>query len=282
MIEFSEELVFAKKAAEGAGKIIMGQYKIHAYEFSLKEDKTEVTKADFLANESIMENLKNFNYPFITEETQFKTVTPDKTWIIDPLDGTRDFIKRGKDFCTMIGLLENGIPVLGVVFAPALGKMYFAQKGGGATLEENGESKRIRVSKSMDSNELKFIVSLNHFSKIDGEFIKYSKIRNFVKMGSAGLKICSVAEGLGDVYFNFDGLSIWDLCAPQVILEQAGGKIVDLKGSKFVYDRKRFSDGIIAYNNNAWIIGKIREFLKKRKENNGKQGRNFSNSARLR
>lgn len=259
----SKELTAAINAAKTAGKKVMAAYAKGHSEFSLKLDKTEVTKADLASNKAIIQSLAGTNIPIITEETPSGTTIPSgKVWVADPLDGTKDFISGSDDFSVMIGLLESNRPVLGVVFLPKSGELYFAEKGKGAYLESAGTTKKIHVSGTTDLSAAKVIASKHHFEVADSEFAKFINATDFVRKGSIGVKLGEIAAGNADIYWNFDGLSIWDICAPQAILEEAGGNVCDLSGNRLDYVAERFKHGIIATNGKCRdrLLGRITQF----------------------
>lgn len=261
---FSDELKEAKKAAKLAGEKIRELYRGNDGKFQIKPDSSELTSADLISNEILIKELtQKFPYKIVSEEGEDSTIDGEYVWIIDPLDGTKDFISKSGEFSIIVGLLKNAIPYLGVVYLPLFDKMYFAQRGAGAYLEENGNIKRINVS-PLDKN-YRAIISKNHYTERDKEFADFLGILDPIKKGSVGIKICEIAEGNADLYHNFDGLNKWDICAPQIILEEAGGKVFDLSGKSPDYTIKdsRFRNGIIGISKceNAFFE-KLNSFLK--------------------
>ncbi|MBR9703405.1 3'(2'),5'-bisphosphate nucleotidase CysQ, partial [Candidatus Woesearchaeota archaeon] len=180
------------------------------------------------------------------------------------LDGTKDFIMGGDGFSVMIGLLVDKRPVLGVVYAPLQETFFFAESGAGAFMERKGLVTPLRVSESDNLSTFRLIVSKHHFEKIDAAFAEFLACKDFVQRGSIGVKFAEIAHDGADLYFNFDGLNIWDVCAPQAILEAAGGQVFDISGEKLVYGPQRFTKGIIALNasNKEPVLEKIRSFQK--------------------
>lgn len=262
-IKFSKELLEAKKVAVLAGKEIMKFYKKN-HEIRIKEDKSEATEADKASNRIIVTNLKRFNYDLISEEQKNKRITNKKTWIIDPLDGTKDYINHEEGFAVMIGMLKNKKPILGVVYLPKLNKIIFAQKGKGAFIDYKNKIKKIKTSSKKDIRKYNLILSKYHFTELEENFIKIIKSNKFVRMGSIGLKLGMISEGKAELYFNFDGLSIWDISAPQIILEEAGGEVFNSHGHELIYNEIRFKNGIIATNGKCRneILKKIYKFKK--------------------
>ncbi|NCA93880.1 MAG: 3'(2'),5'-bisphosphate nucleotidase CysQ [Sphingobacteriia bacterium] len=224
-----------------AGKIAM-QFYGRDYLIEEKENKTPVTEADLKINNFLLKELSKFGYPILSEESDDdfeKRKKTDYTWVIDPLDGTSDFVQKTGEFAIMIGLVYNrtGESVLGVVFAPTLDELYFAQKSRGAYILRGEKGIKLQVSSSKIENG-KILVSRNHLGEHEQEFAKKYKMIQ-VPMGSAGLKICRIAKGDAEVYINSsDKSGIWDICAGGVILKEAGGEIADLNKNIIFYNKK--------------------------------------------
>lgn len=248
----SEELKIALKASKKAGNLVM---EVYDTEFTAEEksDRSPVTKADLISQESIFEDLKDFGYGFLGEESENKSLLKNgKCWIVDPLDGTKDFIEKTGDFSVMIGLVEDGEVIMGVVYLPAKDIFYFAEKGKGAFKKEgDNEPKIIRCSEVSDLKDAKMVVSRFHLDEDTKHFMKNAEIKETVPTGSIGIKLSLIAEGKADVYLTTtDRTFLWDVCAPEIILQEAGGKVTNLKGEKFIYenDRLQNKDGVVACN----------------------------------
>jgi 3'(2'), 5'-bisphosphate nucleotidase len=244
------------KIAKEAGDIAMQFYK-KEYSVREKQDRSPVTEADMAVHHFLVDTLSQFGYPILSEEStdQFHTCDSAFTWIVDPIDGTRDFIQRTGEFAIMIGLIDQAKrSVLGVVCAPALEELYFAEKGSGAyclchSREGGNLSQQITVS-NKDLTGGKIFVSRNHLGEWEQEIAEKYDMEK-VTMGSAGLKICKVAAGEAELYINSsDKGSVWDTCAADIILQEAGGKITDMKHEKITYDctHARFENGFIISN----------------------------------
>lgn len=249
----------AKRAGDKTLKIYKKDYKVYK-----KEDGSPVTEADLASGKVILSGLKKYNYPILTEEKKDdKSRLKSKTlWIVDPLDGTNDFLDKTGQFSIMIGLVRNKKPVLGVIYQPTEQKLYFAQKEKGAFLKEkNNSAKRLNVSDINQLPKTRFVVSRTHFSKKVKNFLQKNNIKNTTKVGSIGIKIGLLTESKADAYITFTNKTCqWDSCAPQIILEQAGGKMTDLTGKNFSYNRPELKNlnGIIASN------GKIHNLIVQR------------------
>ncbi|MFP4423887.1 MAG: 3'(2'),5'-bisphosphate nucleotidase CysQ [Candidatus Woesearchaeota archaeon] len=244
MMPILDEIILVVKSA---GKHIMQFYE-QEIQVSYKDDKSPVTKADIEAEEILKEGLAHFNFGCICEETPEDYLEHDYVWVIDPLDGTKDFVEKTGEFAVMVGLLYKNKPILGVVYAPALDKLYTAKKGEGAFL--NG--KPIQVSTIKDLRQFRVVTSKFHFDKKDQSCIDRLNVLSVKKVGSAGVKVGLVAEGKAELYFNrHDFMGKWDCCAPQVILEEAGGAVYDINGAPLSYEseKRNMPTGIIATNN---------------------------------
>ena len=182
-------------------------------------------------------------------------VSGKRVWMIDPIDGTQGFINKDGDFAVQIGLTENNEAVLGVVFVPFHNEMFYAARGEGAFLSENDEpAKRLQVSAKTDYSQMTLAVSRNHLSKKMGRVSEDLKIGNIINRGSVGLKIGLIARQTADLYIHLSPRTkYWDSCAPQIILEEAGGRMTDLFGVPLRYDLHDVQNhnGILASNGAA-------------------------------
>ncbi len=248
----SEDLKTAIKAAKRAGGAVM---EIYNTEFTTEEksDRSPVTKADLISQESIFKDLKDLGYGFLGEESENKSLSKDgKCWIVDPLDGTKDFIEKTGDFSVMIGLVEDSEVIMGVVYLPAKDTLYFAEKGKGAFKKEGDkEPEKIQCSETSDLKDAKMVVSRFHLDDDTKHFMERAEIKETVPTGSIGIKLSLIAEGQADIYLTTtDRTFLWDVCAPEIILREAGGEVTDLKGEKFIYknDKLQNKTGIVAHN----------------------------------
>jgi len=250
MKNLSKEIQFLIPLIKEVGGEIM---KIYNSDFShkLKKDFSPLTKADLLANDILITSLKkNFDYDIISEESIHKISSINsKIWIIDPIDGTRDFILKTGDFAIQVGLIENGRPILGVVYIPVLDKLYFAEKNKGAFLEFKGEIKQLKISNNNKKiKDYILAISRHHFSEMDKKISEELNILNFKKMGSVGIKFGSIAENICDMcFYSTSSLGVWDGCAPEIILTEAGGLVFDILGNEILYNcsLRKIKNGII-------------------------------------
>ncbi len=231
-------------AATTAGKEIMQLYT--ETDFETKTDGSPVTLADTRSNTILIEHLLETGIPILSEESEgISTPYPERLWIIDPLDGTKDFLKKNGDFCVMIGLLEEGRPVLGVVYAPAYDVLYYAEKGVGAFKVQNGITTKLVQSPSTH-NHLRFVCSVNHFTP-HMEAVTTILSAEKTPRGSIGIKSSVVAENNGEFFFSSGNLGEWDVCAPEIILCEAGGIVTDCEGNPLLYGNSdhRVQNGIL-------------------------------------
>jgi 3'(2'), 5'-bisphosphate nucleotidase len=222
-----------------AGEAIMQAYE-KAIDVSYKDEKSPLTEADLNANRVIVAGLKK-NYPevpILTEEAvgDFKGPSLDGYyWLVDPLDGTKEFIKKNGEFTVNIALIYHGVPVLGVVLAPAKGLTYRAQEGQGAYKRVGqGELKRIQASPNKDGTPWRVMGSRSHSDTSIDEWLSKLGQHELIPMGSS-LKMCLIAEGFAHVYPRLGPTSLWDTAAAHAILKEAGGEIRTLSGDVLSY-----------------------------------------------
>jgi len=241
------------KIIKKAGQAIIELYG-QDYEVYEKEDKSLATEADLIADKIILEGLSEFGYPILSEESvdDLVRLKSDRVWIVDSLDGTRDFLDKTGEFAIMIGLAEQGRAVMGFVYLPTEDKLYFAEKGQGAFVQVgDSEPVQIHVSDQSDIRKAKLIVSRSHLTPEIENAAKSMQVGHFIKCGSNGVKMGLVAEGKADLFFNpTDRFGQWDCCAPQIIVEEAGGKVTGIRGEEIEYNHKGSKNpyGLIASN----------------------------------
>ena len=231
-------------AIEAGVKAIKGILEIYNTNFDveIKDDNSPVTLADKNADKVIREYLHNKypEYAFLTEEStdNKERLNNDYVWIVDPVDGTKDFVAKDGGFTTNIALAYKHEAVVGVVVVPLTGEIYYAAKGLGAFYRHQGITKRIHVNDKLDN----LIVYKSVFHSTKQEEVMYEKYKDKIakieKWGSA-LKPCRIAQGLGELSYRLtDGTKEWDTAASQVIVEEAGGIFLDTKGKRIMYNRE--------------------------------------------
>lgn len=227
-------LDIAKKAAVKAGKIVLDIYDSGDFTSFQKDDNSPVTTADYKANEVIMEMLKEAtpNIPIMSEETELGALASRKAWtrywLVDPIDGTQEFIARSGDFAVNIALIENNVPILGVIYWPTGETLYSALKGHGAFKECPVESKQIfvRSLKAPDLDPVIIAISRRQAREKVMSSLSDKRIYQTLPAGSCSLKACFIAEGKADVFLRFGVTGEWDTGASQCIVVEAGGKIL--------------------------------------------------------
>lgn len=255
-----------------AGNEILKVYDTN-FDVEIKSDRTPVTLADKNASDKIIEYLKPFNIEVLSEEGNHADYTIrkhwDKLWIVDPLDGTKEFVKRNGEFTVNIALVENGTPTLGVIFSPVSNDLYFSSKNNGAfkitgtdfsLMKDNIEASSLDfiLSKSQklpiknDRTNYVVVASRSHMSSETYTHIEnlkwHHKTVEIVNTGSS-IKMCLVAEGVADEYPRFGPTMEWDTAAGQAILQEANCSLIDFKTNEpMIYNRVNLL--------NNWFIAK--------------------------
>jgi 3'(2'), 5'-bisphosphate nucleotidase len=229
------------RIAELAAARIMGIYG-GAFTATGKADGSPLTAADLASHEAIVAGLSALplGFPILSEEAR-AVCYPERRgwpvfWLVDPLDGTREFIDRNGDFTVNIALIHEGLPVLGVVCAPALEVTYWAARGHGAFVRRASDPPR-RIGVDQAGGVLRVAVSRSHAGAELPAFLERLGPHAAVPVGSS-LKICMVAEGNADLYPRLGPTSEWDIAAAHCVLEEAGGILTTTDGSAFVYNKE--------------------------------------------
>lgn len=221
----NELLEVAKVAAEAAGKEILKIYESGDFSVESKSDDSPLTLADKASHLKIVSFLEPTGIPILSEEGRGIPFDERKDWdyfwMIDPLDGTKEFIKKNGEFTVNIALIHEGRPVLGVVHPPVLNDMYLAVEGQGAML--NGE-KIHSSSADLSNSGLKVVASRSHMSQETQDFVDKLNDPAIVSKGSS-LKLLMVASGEADVYPRFGPTMEWDTAAAHVVVNEAGGRV---------------------------------------------------------
>lgn len=249
-----------------AGNEIMNIYLNGDFDIDFKSDESPLTKADTRSHEIIVGHLKNTNIPILSEEG--KNIPFEerrdlhRLWIVDPLDGTKEFIKRNGEFTVNIALVENQIPIMGAIYAPALGTLYYADKGKAYRMEDvtiENYSKKLKSAERLPLQKLShqkskytIVASKSHLSTETETYIrsleeKYGEVITISKGSS--LKFCLVAEGTANEYPRFAPTMEWDTAAGQAICTSAGYDVIDLNTKKtMLYNRQNLL--------NSWFLVK--------------------------
>ena len=259
-------------AAVLAGKEILEVYDTN-FNVEYKDDKSPLTLADKKASDKIVEQLQHFGIPILSEEGVHESFEIRKhwnqLWIVDPLDGTKEFVKRNGEFTVNIALIEDHIPTLGVIYSPVLKDLYFAQKGLGAykinrkdfeTLIHSIESCTLKqlltVAQKLPINSARknyvVVASRSHMSTETYQHIEHLKLNhNVVEIVNTGssIKLCLIAEGVADEYPRYGPTMEWDIAAGQAILLESGCDVIDIETNQSMrYNRKNLL--------NNWFIAK--------------------------
>lgn len=227
--------------AESASDAVLAIYQTD-FAVDFKDDKSPITAADIASHKIIVSGLAALtpDIPVLSEEGAQMPWSERQQWarfwLIDPIDGTRDFTQRTGEFTVNIALIEHGEPVLGVVTAPALGEAFWGARGEGAhKRERNGVSHAIQVA--TPGHVQRVVASKNHLNSVTRAFIEQLGEHELVQAGSS-LKFCRIAEGRADIYPRLGPTSEWDTGAAHAVLLAAGGSIRTLEGEPLRYGKE--------------------------------------------
>jgi len=236
-------LKIAKEASSEAGQEILKIYNTEDFGIETKNDNSPLTRADKAANEVIMSYLAPTEIPVLSEEGKYIPFDERKNWeylwIVDPLDGTKEFIKRNGEFTVNIALVNKGVPILGVVFAPILKKLYGGALGLGGDLFFNNKVIPLekRPVSDLTIQKIRVVASRSHLNIETEEFLKKLDNPEIVSMGSS-LKFMMLAEGLADIYPRFAPTMEWDTAAAHAILLEIGRDVVDESNNSLKYNKR--------------------------------------------
>jgi 3'(2'), 5'-bisphosphate nucleotidase len=256
---YQREIEVTTDLARAAGAVLLEHYYspfLVEQKINALEEIEEVTAADREANELIVSRLrKEFPNDGILAEESSDTderLGKERVWLIDPMDGTKNFIRRDGDFAVQIGLAVSGKAVAGVVYQPVREVLYRATRGGGAWLEQkNTDAKRMTVSDRTRPSEMVLASSRSHRSPRMERVVGAFGFKDEMRRGSVGVKIGLIAEQQADLYLHLSpSTKQWDTCAPEMILAEAGGRLTDLFGQPLRYNALRIDNqnGVVATN----------------------------------
>jgi len=247
-------LNIALDSAKKAGVEVMKYYRDQSFTSELKEDESPVTSADIAANDILMDQLKTLtpDIPIISEEVGTVPLAQrenwQRYWLLDPIDGTGEFIIGSGDFAVNIALIENGWPSIGVIHAPDHHLTYYAQNNLGAfkdchlntnSLQNKSQSShQIHVAQYQEKRRIKVAISRRQQLGLMGQYLNDDFDFDHVALGSCSLKNCLIAEGGADCYLRIGVTGEWDTGASQCILEQAGGTIIDSEFNPLSYNKR--------------------------------------------
>lgn len=237
-----------KSIAREAGEAILTIYQKEDFSVitDFKADNSPLTLADKESHNIISRRLEKLfpDIPVLSEEG--KDISFDERrhwsrfWLVDPLDGTKEFINRNGEFTVNIALIENNKPIMGLIYIPVQHVFYFGKKGEEAFKEDT--TTRTSLKTSLKTKELKAVGSRSHSSKEEQDFLRKMNVTELVSKGSS-LKFCMIAEGNADVYFRFGPTMEWDTAAGQAIVEAAGGSVLDSEKNIFSYNKQSLRNG---------------------------------------
>jgi len=245
------ELDLAIKAAKEAGNAILEIY-LEDYNTFTKNDDSPITDADLKSNEVIKAILSKTEHMILAEEDKddLSRLSKDMIWIVDPLDGTSDFIDKTGEFTVMIALIKNKKPILGVIAWPTENTLFVAQKGSGSFRYSNNEWKKISVTQVTELEKCRTVGSRHHLSDKEKAFIKKLGIKKFTSVGSS-LKVGKISSGEAEAYITTTNkMKEWDSAASYSIISEAGGKMTDMLGNDITYNNKEVHhlNGILVTN----------------------------------
>ena len=262
-----QETKLAINAVIEAGKAVMEIYE-QDFSVELKQDRSPLTQADIKSNELIQQIVSVTGYPILSEEStdNKERLNCEKIWIVDPLDGTSDFVSRTDEFTIMIALIEHNKPILGVVYCPPNKTLFVAQKNEGAYKFVDGECFKLGINNISELEKCNAVVSRHHLSDKDRQFLMKTRIDRFTQLGSS-LKVMDICSGKAELYFaTTNNMKQWDTCASCCIIKEAGGEITDMLGSELKYniDTLNHQNGILVTNGliHNKIIDNYAKFLK--------------------
>jgi 3'(2'), 5'-bisphosphate nucleotidase len=254
-VAFQHEIAVVSRLARDAGKVILTVYRT---DFAVRQKgfAGPVTEADLQAHEVIVAGLQR-EFPddvIISEEGSpfIASHTEKRTWYVDPLDGTQEFVARNGEFSVLIGLTISGRPVLGFVLRPMDESLFVGIADQEGWLETNGARTRLTVSRQTDLSKLRLVVSRSHRHALIDNVRDRLGITEEIRCGSVGLKLGMLASGLADLYVEpAPYTSVWDTCGPEAVLRGAGGRLTDLGGQGLLYrsgEDRHHRRGLLASN----------------------------------
>lgn len=229
----------ARQAAAAILEVYAGEFEVER-----KEDASPVTAADMAAHHVIVDGLRALTpqIPVLSEECADEVAAAERLrwprlWLVDPLDGTREFVKRNGEFSVNIALIEDGVATFGVIQQPVTGTLWFGAPGGGAWMRDGASERALHAGRPQAEGPLRVAASRSHRDGRTAALMERIGAIDPVALGSS-LKFCWLAEGRMDVYPRFGPTSEWDTAAGQAILEGAGGILVDPRGRPFRYNQR--------------------------------------------
>ena len=243
MEDLKDLLEIARQASKEASKAVLQVYNSNDFDIERKDDNSLLTKADRESHNIISSYLQNTGIPVLSEEGAKIAYDVRKTWqtlwIVDPLDGTKEFIKRNGEFTVNIALVTSGKPVLGVVEAPVLNTQFFGTSDGGAWVLREGKLSRLPEIPNLDHSKagLRVVASRSHLNNETQEFLDSLNVTEILSMGSS-LKFMLIAERKADIYPRFAPTMEWDTAAAHAIINSLNGNVVDANDNVLMYNKE--------------------------------------------
>jgi 3'(2'), 5'-bisphosphate nucleotidase len=255
MMPYERELAAAREAAHLAGTVILDAY---AHFRAIPNARADIsTEADRQSQETILQYLHRlFPRDVLCAEEPTPTLAQSgvgpRTWVVDPIDGTRGFAKKNGEFSVMVGLIDGGQPVVGVVFEPILGRCTYAVRGAGCHAQQ-GDASPVGCHVSPTADLAACVLAQSHSKDLNTPSRAVAALHptRVVETYSAGIKLALVARGEADLYVNdYPTFHDWDVCAGHILVEEAGGRVTGLKGEALVYGRPGAAQhiGLLASN----------------------------------
>lgn len=217
-----------------------------------KEDNSPVTNADKEISDYIYTKLKELQpeIPVICEERVVVNLDQDKFfWLVDPIDGTRSYIKNKDTYTVNVALIRDGKAIMGFIYQPPLKKLYFTDENINFCLETNGQ----KVERTISNQLFTAIVSSNHLSNQTQRYIQANVFSEIIAIPSS-IKLCMIAEGTGDVYPKFSDTMEWDIAAGHAIIKAAGGNVLDTNGQEMLYAKPNFLNSHFLACGQRWLF----------------------------
>lgn len=260
--EYIEKLI---EISREAGKAIMDIYNTD-FKVATKQDKSPLTEADMISHKIISTSLFKLTpkIPVLSEESSNISLSErskwDKYWLIDPLDGTKEFINKNGEFTTNIALIEENKPTFGIIFSPVLDEIYWGSSNEGSFMlrgDSMNDIKKIQVSEQSNTS-VKIVTSRSHPSNDLSNLIEKIEAHEIIQIGSS-LKFCLIAQGKADLYPRLGPTSEWDIAAGHAILKFAGGIIKILSGTEPEYNKRNLLNPYFIAGNNKNLLEQVTE-----------------------
>lgn len=217
-----------------------------------KEDDSPVTNADKEISKIIIEKLKVLtpDIEIISEEEPPINLKADTFWLVDPIDGTRSYVRGEETYTVNIGLIKNNIPTLGLIYIPEMQKLYYVDANGNLKIEHAGIAQTI--PEILKNNNYKAVVSSHYSNRLTRRFLKDYSINEVMNIPSS-IKLCLVAEGSADIYPKFGQTMEWDIAAGHALIRATGGDVVDLSGHTLTYGKPHFENPHFLACSSNWL-----------------------------